>query len=853
MIPIRLEMKNFLPYRSPDPLRFEGIHLACLTGPNGAGKSSLLDAITWALWGKARARRDEELVHLGQGDMLVQLDFEQEGVTYRVLRRRSRGKRSGQGTLDLFILSVDGGGPVNITEPSMRATQEKLNNLLHLDYETFIHSAFLQQGKADAFTTKTPAERKRILADILGLDRWEHYEDAVKARLTAITDQLRLYEHRIQEIDAELARKPALEANLAEAVRSYEEAQAALQAAEKLLAEVAHAPGELENARQNQADRQRQLRDYQHDLEEVNAQIERQADQLAEYEEIVATREEIEGGYNALLTAREANLSLSDKLQSLRTLEHERAELHNQLTNARTRLESEAASLENHIRELEQASQTDYTEELEGVQAQVEELRAKEIERNQLEERRNERLNERIQLETLQKTITDEGRALRDRLDRLQATDDEAATCPLCGQELDAEHRQQITTQLQDEVEEKRRQYRDNDNRIHTLNQEIAEHKQFIDALETELKQLSPLSERIGKLQSQVESAQQAATRLEEERQRLAKIQQQLTEETYAADLRTRLQALEARQSELDYDQSSHDDARQQLEAHTHFEQLHTRLSFALESMPDLEQSLENARARRDRLTKNYASTEQKLIELESEINRLSVLAEEYRTREAETQAQRTLERSADQRRITALQELNALDAQADRKAQLETRQAEDRQQEALYGELRQAFGKNGVPAMIIETVIPELESIANDLLSRMTDGRMHLRLNTQREKITGGVAETLEIEIADELGTRGYELYSGGESFRVNFALRVALSQLLARRAGAHLRTLFIDEGFGTQDDSGRNKLVEAINAIQDEFSLILIITHIDDLRDSFPVHIAVDKTATGSRFSIY
>ncbi|HRL14300.1 MAG TPA: SbcC/MukB-like Walker B domain-containing protein, partial [Aggregatilineales bacterium] len=174
------------------------------------------------------------------------------------------------------------------------------------------------------------------------------------------------------------------------------------------------------------------------------------------------------------------------------------------------------------------------------------------------------------------------------------------------------------------------------------------------------------------------------------------------------------------------------------------------------------------------------------------------------------------------------------------------------RYDEAIYKELRTAFGKNGVPAMIIETAIPELEVEANDLLARMTDGRMHLRLMTQREKITGGLAETLDIEIADELGTRSYEMYSGGEAFRVNFALRVALSKMLARRAGAHLRTLFIDEGFGTQDESGRTKLVEAINAIQDDFDLILVITHIDELRDSFPVHINVEKTPEGSRFRI-
>ena len=85
MIPVRLELQNFLAYRSPQPIVLDGVHLACLTGANGAGKSSLLDAITWALWGKARTRRDNDLVHLGTGEMYVQLDFIHEGQKYRVI------------------------------------------------------------------------------------------------------------------------------------------------------------------------------------------------------------------------------------------------------------------------------------------------------------------------------------------------------------------------------------------------------------------------------------------------------------------------------------------------------------------------------------------------------------------------------------------------------------------------------------------------------------------------------------------------------------------------------------------------------------------------------------------------
>src|SRR5688572_9024070 len=107
MLPLRLELKNFLPYISPDPILLEGIHLACLTGHNGAGKSSLLDAITWALWGRSRARTEGDLVHLGQAEMYVQLDFEQEGIIYRVVRRR-RGGKKGSGLLDFFVFNAQG-------------------------------------------------------------------------------------------------------------------------------------------------------------------------------------------------------------------------------------------------------------------------------------------------------------------------------------------------------------------------------------------------------------------------------------------------------------------------------------------------------------------------------------------------------------------------------------------------------------------------------------------------------------------------------------------------------------------------------------------------------------------------
>jgi exonuclease SbcC len=94
--------------------------------------------------------------------------------------------------------------------------------------------------------------------------------------------------------------------------------------------------------------------------------------------------------------------------------------------------------------------------------------------------------------------------------------------------------------------------------------------------------------------------------------------------------------------------------------------------------------------------------------------------------------------------------------------------------------------------------------------------------------------------------------MFSGGEAFRINFAIRIALSRLLARRAGAPLPTLIIDEGFGTQDSTGMEKLKEAINSIQGDFEKILVITHMDELKDAFPTRIDVTKTAEGSMITV-
>jgi len=173
MIPIKLALRNFMCYHdNVPPLHFDSFHVACLCGDNGNGKSALLDAITWALWGKARAKSDDDLIHLGQGEMEVEFEFAVAQNSYRVLRKRTKGKLTkgglrgtGQSILELQIATQQGYSP--ITGNTIGETQRKIIEILRMDYPTFINSALLLQGRADEFSMKAPGQRKEVLANIL--------------------------------------------------------------------------------------------------------------------------------------------------------------------------------------------------------------------------------------------------------------------------------------------------------------------------------------------------------------------------------------------------------------------------------------------------------------------------------------------------------------------------------------------------------------------------------------------------------------------------------------------------------------------------------------------------------------
>ena len=329
---------------------------------------------------------------------------------------------------------------------------------------------------------------------------------------------------------------------------------------------------------------------------------------------------------------------------------------------------------------------------------------------------------------------------------------------------------------------------------------------------------------------------------------RLKELRESYKNNSIRPELKT-LARLKDQIQEIGYDKTAHESLLKEKQKTSDYEKEKKEVDTAITRMEAEEPILKDEQERFAKLKQEEAKEKVFLQEAPEVLTRLSLLKVNegsFLSKLTDLRTQERKERSL----LGAAQQLVEHTEQLSKDKEKKIREKHDLlEKKQLYEELSLAFGKRGIQAMIIETAVPEIEEEANALLDKMTDGRMNVALETQKEtKTKKDIVETLDIVISDELGARSYELYSGGEAFRVNFSLRLALAKLLTRRAGTKLQFLVIDEGFGTQDQPGQERLIEAINSIQEEFEKILVVTHIESLKEAFSTRIEVIKKQTGS-----
>ena len=855
MIPIKLALRNFMCYRdNVPPLLFDGIHTACICGDNGNGKSALIDAMTWALWGRTRAKSDDDLIHLGQTEMEVEFDFAVGEQLYRIIRKHSKPRqrgRSGRTILEFQVATGDGFRP--LTGNSIAQTQQEITSTLHMDYSTFINSAFLVQGHADEFTIKRPVERKQVLADILGLSFYDELEGQARDLAKQQETEKALAESAIRDISDELVQKPAYQAEFESAQSELHHIEKVTKKQESRLNKLRQEKESLENKKLQLTELEKHITETERDLERWEDLVKQHNLRLKEYEQLIARRSSIEEGYAQLAQARKLNDELDQRFRLVTTLNERKHRLEITIMQAGEALITEHAIAQSQIKELEASSQKlpQLKSELQQIQAQLRRLAEQEETLHRKRQTSQELRTQVHYLESNKIQLEQEIAEIQEKLNLLLT--ESGAKCPLCETELGMEGLKLIETKYTADKHTKSDSLKSNQT-------ELAHRKIELESLENEISQLearlnldrASAQGKASILGKSISEAEEASNKLNEERKRLAEIEQHLASRDFATIEQQTLHQLEDELAKLDYNSQQHEQVRQQLIDREQYEAPKQKLEEADRLINQEKEALSCAEAASQELRHSLEVDNQKRQNLSQELNLLPQLVNDLTQAETEYQTLAIQQKQAEEIMWKVKAKLERCSELEIKKKEKEGLLAQASKQEKIYKDLAQAFGKKGIQALLIEIALPEIETEANKLLGRMTDNRMHVKIETQRETKKGDILETLDINISDELGMRNYEMFSGGEAFKINFAIRIALSKLLARRAGAPLPTLIIDEGFGTQDSGGIEKIKEAINSIQDDFDKILVITHVEELRDAFPTRIDVIKTAEGSTLEV-
>ena len=852
MIPLHIRISGFLSYHDPVELDFTNIDLACISGHNGAGKSSLLDAITWSLFGEARGK-SSDVINLRQDVKAaeVALTFQHEENTYRVQRTLPRNKNT---MLEFQVRTQTGWKP--LTEKTTRETQARIEQTLRLDFDTFVNASFFLQGRADQFTQQNATRRKEVLSNILGLEMWEDYKNKTAEKRKSLEREVDEIDGRIREIDAELAEEDLRKARLAELETGLKQLSTQRTAQEAVLENIrrnAALIGEQRKMTVMLSDRLERERSARAGLEERLAA--KQADRDS-YADLIHRSREIESAYKAWQKSRKELEEWDSIASQFRDHEKERAPLVEVIAVERAKLHEEQRALS-----VEEETIHDQKSTIEGLQTEIEQAaralqdaEAKVTERLHLEGERNSARERQAELKAENEALKADMNELKERIDSLKAA--EGVTCPLCGQELSAEHREATLIQLESEGKQKGDRFRANQGESSNLTQQITNYEVQITLLGSAENERVRYASEVSILTERIETLQRFAKEWESSgKKRLKEVDKILQGGKYAVNEQKQLAKLDKQLEKLGYDVSAHDAARdQELELRA-VEEEYANLKSAREVSKQIEGEIANLKAEIKK-----RESEMGTLEAEHQTARANLEAaqagapnldeaerELFRLREEENKTRAAL--GGAQQRVDILETLRS------RKSGYEKKCEELQKQIGRHRTLERAFGKDGVPALLIEQALPQIEDKANELLDRLSDGQMSIRFATQTEykdKRRDDLRETLDIQISDGAGIRNYEMYSGGEAFRVNFAIRLALSKILAQRKGARLQTLVIDEGFGSQDTQGRQRLIEAINLVKGDFAKILVITHLDELKDAFPTRIEVQKTEHGSAIQV-
>jgi exonuclease SbcC len=898
MVPRKLELKNFLSYGSEiQAIDFSRHSLICLSGKNGNGKSALLDAMTWALWGQARkvsaaVKPDEGLIRLGQTQMLVSLEFEIGPSTYRIRREFAKTYGKPYFALEFELYNSELSRFVSMTEKTTRQTQEKIEKTVGLDYDTFINSAFLRQGQSNEFSKKNPKERKQILSNILGFTKYDKLQQAALDKIRKFNDEKKLLQLGQEQITTELLKEPELKNSLTENSKNIETIN-------KKIDEL----NILQQTSQEQKSKITELKNiYQATLNELEKTKAREQQKLEEFKR--TAKEWKQAHYKALklpdpktleqkkaaflakeqdgLKLKREELAIQEQILKNKNLYQKRlvfleSEFEKKTNELKLATERSQFSLtqtqqilkdkKNLCKEL-QAKHDNYSKELSGINKTFKGKgafdQAFEKLKTQFEKRR-----------AFYQTLVEKGNLAKSENSELNqkkavVQDLKNPACPFCEQILTAKRKQFLNTKLQKSEGLLNNRLKRISSVLKRLKAVLLEQHKQIEILTKEADHYKQLEMKAEDLNKKIEEIQKDLTILTRECIELEKKELEFSnklekEKTALLGQETIRLTHFAKDTELEALGTSIKEAevkiKNLLSELESYKQLQEQIKQIDAQLKDLEGIQDELKSQPQRIM-FLEMTKREIREIRAQIQivekKIEALKPDANTEQNLDKLLSDLKKQngeLSKQKEFLIQQVGRLENELERleKLKVESKSKESQVKKVEteiedFQFLSNTFGKNGIQALLIEEAIPDIEAEANRILSRLTDNQAQIFIESLRDLKQGGVKETMDIQISDAAGIRPYEMYSGGESFRFDFALRIAISKLLARRAGTALQTLIIDEGFGSQDEDGLSRIMNSIHAIQDDFLKIIIVSHLPEFKDNFPIHFIIEKSATGS-----
>jgi exonuclease SbcC len=777
---MRIDRVRLMNFRQHENTEIEfGPGLTGIVGPNGAGKTTLLEGIAWAMYGMPAARGNRETLRRRgappRARVEVEVEFTLGAHQYRVVRSLTHAE-----------LYQDG-DPAAVAN-SIGAVTERIIRLLGMTRDEFFNTYFTGQKELAVMAAMSAPERAQFLSRVLGYDRLRAAQDRLKEKRSTLRARLDGLRAGLPDpAELELARSQA-EQRLKLASVAERDAGAANEKAEHTLAAVRPRWQQIQQLRETALAIDAELRVADH-----------QAQALAER----AERLSLEVG--EALIARQKLEELRGRLAPLPALRQE-VKLLEQHAEAFARRQSHQAQLEevrSHLASVEdRASRMPPPELLAPAQDRVNAVRASLTAATlEAEEQRTAWVRDAQDAKTKRQGLLDQFQELKDQRQRIVNAGADGV-CPTCARALGSEYAK-VLELLDRQIEEVRSNGNYYKQRIDQLSQEpatLAEVDRRRLTLEAEL---STATAELGRLKAQ---AQEARSLQEEHGRLLLRVR----------DIDAALQSLAG-----SYDQVRHETVLRETRALEPLELQAERFRVLSERSDALSGELETTRARSAEIATQIAELRKKLAELHYSEDTFKDL------RDAEAAAERK-RREAELTLVRARGEHNAareaLAGVARREAERNEREraaAEAAGELALHQELDRAL--TDLRDELNATLRPDLSELASAFLRDLTNARY-----TDLE-----LDEDYSATLLDDGDPKA--VISGGEEDVANLALRLAISQMIAERAGQPLSLLILDEIFGSLDEDRRGAVIDLLRSLADRFPQVILITHIDSVREGF------------------